>query len=79
MKTSTKNPLSIARQIAKDEFENYLDQMNSCATMHVPDCVILAANEAYSAAGGQGEIIVFGHGNRTHPVCGVDVKRKAKQ
>lgn len=67
--------LKQARQAARETFENYLDRMNATATMSVPECVRSAAYAAYTAAGGTGEIKVVGSGNRTHPVCSVDVRR----
>ncbi len=45
------------------------------ATMYVPKCVIDVAKAAYDEAEGNGEIAVVGHGNATHPVCSVSVKR----
>jgi len=64
-----------ARQAAREEFDDYLDRNNATASFAVPDCVISAAKAAYSAAGGSGEVDVIGRGNRTHPVCSVEVRR----
>ena len=74
--TATKTkPMTAARQAAKEEFDAYLDRNNATATMSVPDCVRTAAIAAFREAGGEGEIDVIGSGNRTHPVCSVDVRR----
>lgn len=70
-----KSPLNAARKAANEAFDAYLDRMRSTATMHVPQDVIDAASAAFRAAGGEGEIEVVGHGNRTHPVCSVSVQR----
>lgn len=71
----TIKPITAAKQAAKAEFDSYLGRVNATATMSVPSCVIEAATAAYRAAGGEGEIAVIGSGNRTHPVCSVDVRR----
>jgi molybdopterin-guanine dinucleotide biosynthesis protein A len=70
--------LKAARNAAAATFDAYLTRTKSTATPHVPAEVIKAAKDAYAAAGGMGEIVVAGHGNRTHPVCSVSVRKATK-
>lgn len=64
--------IKAATRAAQDQFDSYLG--HNTAAMHVPQSVIDAANIAYRAAGGKGDIVVRGHGNTTHPVCSVTVE-----
>lgn len=72
--TATKKPLQAAREAAKQAFDAHLEANKATATFTVPQSVIDAAQAAYDAAGGNRKVKVIGHGNRTHPVCSVDVK-----
>ena len=67
--------IKTADRAANAAFDAYLVSHRSTATMHVPQGVIDAAKKAFSDAGGRGEIEVVGHGNTTHPVCSVSVRR----
>jgi hypothetical protein len=71
--------IKTAERAATAEFDAYLTANRSTATPYVPPCVIAAATAAYRAAGGAGEIVVVGRGNRTHPVCSVSVRRKTQK
>ena len=69
-------PLTAARTAAKAAFDAHLIATRCTATAKVPQDVIDAATAAYREAGGEKDLAVVGHGNCTHPVCGVDVKAK---
>lgn len=75
--TTTRTAISAARKAATAEFDRYLTATRCTATQYVPQCVIDAATAAYRDVGGRGEIDVVGHGNTTHPVCGVSVRKSA--
>jgi hypothetical protein len=70
------NALHAAETAATTEFDAYLARHQSAAAIHVPDCVVEAAERAYREAGGKGKIRVVGYGNSTHPVCSVGVESK---
>lgn len=74
--TRIKTPLELAQDAADSAFDAYLTKHAATAAVRVPDGVIAAATKAYRDAYGEGEIEVVGHGNRTHPVCSVTVRRK---
>lgn len=67
------SPLRQATAAAKAEFDRTLGR--DTARFDVPASVVDAANRAFAAAGGTGPIEVIGHGNTTHPVCSVSVRR----
>lgn len=69
------NAMKIAQQTAEKAFEQHLQATRCTATQYVPEHVSAAAKAAFEDAGGRGEIVVCGHGNTTHPVCSVEVKR----
>lgn len=71
-------PLQKSNQAAIQAFDEHLDRHRATATASVPEEVILAAQKAYAEAGGTREIVVVGHGNRTHPVCCVSVAYKKR-
>ena len=66
--------IEAANKAATDTFDAYLTANHAAAATHVPDLVIEAAQKAYVRAGGRYAIDVLGRGNRTHPVCGVEVR-----
>ena len=69
------NAMQAARQVATESFDEYLDALGSAAASSVPHCVEEKARRAYRDAGGIGDIVVRGRGNRTHPVCTVYVMK----
>lgn len=67
--------LAVAQVAADVAFDEYLRTTGAGATLYIPEIVIKEARAAYRNAGGPGQIDVCGHGNRTHPVCSVEVVR----
>jgi len=69
------SPTKAAMLAAEESFNAYLLRHKAAAAAYVPPEVIDLARAAFAAAGGKGKIVVKGHGNPTHPVCGVTVRR----
>ena len=67
-----KRALAAAKKAATTTHDAECRATNATSTMHVSGAVVAAARAAYVSAGGRRELVVWGWGNSTHPVCGVE-------